>query len=174
MLKLYFHEPVTDPNVFYIDDYFNLVKDKTWFNSMAVRLIEEIDGNRHIGDGVSESPVLGIISPGELSGSIKTIIYAMNNPDVICPLQWVGQNLSEILVDVSNAYDMSFVYNGSYFKFDAKQKMVFPEYSTDVIVGRDGFDAEVKRYDLYETINCGFEINFDEVSDDSHKTYTND
>ena len=173
MLYLYFNAPVTDPNVYYIDDSFNLAKKPEWFNEMAIRLIEEIDGNKHIKDGVSDSPRLGVISPGELSGGIKTLIYAMNRPETVCPLQWLGQNMSDILVDVSNAYDVSFTYPGGHFKFSNDQKMILPEYGNCLLNGQSEFVEALKRFNLYEIIDRGFKVDFDRVSNDTYQNYAN-
>ena len=163
MLKLYFFKPVNDPDVYYIDDYFNFAKDKTWFNSLAIRLIEEIDGNKHIGDGVSESPTLGVLSPGELSGGIKTLILSMNRPESICPLKWLGDNLSDILVDISNSYDISFNCVSSYFKFSPKQVMMFPEFGNEIVTGDNGFREFIDKHDLYEAIHRPFPRDFSEA-----------
>ena len=165
MLNLYIHAPVTDFRVFNIDSQFGLWCDAQWFNPMAVRLIEEIDGNKYIGNGVSDSPYLGIIAPAALSGGIKTLIYAMNNPATVCPLQWLGQNLSKILVELSNTYDVSFVYTGSCFLFENDQKIYLPEYNTSV-TGNDEFEDFLARYDLYDTVASCFKIEFEQIPED--------
>ena len=159
MLSLYFYAPISDSNVYNIDSSFNRVKESSWFNPMAIRLIEEIDGNKYIANGVSDSPYLGIISPGELSGGIKTLIYAMNNPKVVCPLKWLGQNLSGIFEDISEEYDIRFLYCGSYFQFTETQKIYLPEFNKH-ITGESELWKFIEQEDLYDTVECGFKIEF--------------
>lgn len=53
-------------------NYFDF--DREWFNTPeAVYCIEHLDGNKNIGDGVSDSPWLGIIPPSVCLADVKQL-----------------------------------------------------------------------------------------------------
>ena len=139
MLKLWYkYDGQISDDVYYIDYRFKIVSQRSWFNDLAAQAIEEIDGNRYIGDGVSESKVFGIIAPESLSGGVKTMIYAMNNPDSVCPLEWLGDNCSHMLKVMSDSYDMTFEHDDTPFIFQPDQKILCLE-TNEIVVGWEGY-----------------------------------
>lgn len=123
MLKVWAYHPIDSNYVLDIDRGYPLCACKSWYNKYAIKAIEEIDGNRYIGDGVSESSVLGIISPDWLSGGTKTLIFSMNNPDVVCPLANLGDDCAHILNLISKEYDIVYTYIFSTFVFEKDQEI---------------------------------------------------
>lgn len=136
---------------------FSVRASNSWYNEMAIKAIEEIDGNEYIGDGVSKSKYLGILAPAQLSGGTKTLIYAMNNPEIVCPLGWLGNNCAPILAEISDKYDVTFTFAGSTFIFDASQKIHCME--KDIIVqGMTEYRRYIREEKLYEELKGGLAI----------------
>ena len=133
MLRLWEEYDIESDDVLFLDSRYMLVQRKSWYNDMAIRAIEEIDTNRYIGDGTSESYIYGICSPGLLSGGTKMIIFAMNNPDVVCDLSWLGDNCAEVLAAASETYDMTFAFNDCFFQFAPNQKILCLEKNITVV-----------------------------------------
>ena len=146
MLKLWSTKFSDNNYVLDIDRGYPLVAKKSWYNKYAIRAIEEIDGNRYIGDGVSESSVFGIIAPNMLSGGTKTLIFAMNNPDVICPLCNLGDNCANVLYLASKEYDMTFSGLYVYFDFHPQQEILCLE-TGEVVTGNDGYLEFLRKLD---------------------------
>jgi hypothetical protein len=58
-----------------VRDYFNIFKEKEWFNRPTVkRIIKNIDKSDAIQDEYIQSPVLGAIPPQSLSDGCKAVI----------------------------------------------------------------------------------------------------
>lgn len=123
MLHLWYRKDITSDDAFFIDSRYMLNQRKSWYNDIAKRVIEDVDRNRYIGDGVSESHVYGICGPDFLSGGTKALIFAMNNPELTVDLGWLGDNCAVPLEYVSAAYDVSFAYNDCCFIFTDTQKI---------------------------------------------------
>ena len=138
MLKMWARRTDVPKSLWNIDKSYPLYANKTWYNDLAIKAIEEIDGNRYIGDGVSESRVYGIIAPDWLSGGTKTLIYAMHNPDVLCPLANLGDNCAHLLNLISQEYDITFTYMFSLFMFEPTQKILCME-TGNIVTGFDEY-----------------------------------
>ena len=60
---------------------FESFMQRDWFEDPLVQdMILDIDKTKHLGGPVFESPVLGIISPTELSGGVKSLISVYKIP----------------------------------------------------------------------------------------------
>lgn len=162
MLILHIHKPITDVNVAFIDDFYGLVSEPSWYNDLAIEAIETIDGNRYIGDGVSESEYLGIIAPSQLSGGVKTLIYAMNNPNTVCPIEWLGDNCSKMLNKMSKEYDLQFTMSGYLFKFEADQQIFSPDVNK-TFVGLKDYLRGVMDTDTYKNDKHFVQFKFEDA-----------
>jgi hypothetical protein len=69
---------VDDPVDLFDDDY-----ELSWLNSsLGKAIIKDIDKSMHVKDRLIESPVLGGISPRELSCGCKSVLLAAFHPDI--------------------------------------------------------------------------------------------
>lgn len=61
--------------IYHPPTYFDNTYEDEWLtNPLSVKMIADVDKSTVIGTHLIESPVLGPISPKELSGSVKTLI----------------------------------------------------------------------------------------------------
>lgn len=80
MLKIHFGD--MEGQIDYINSYFNIVFEREWFDDPMVRaMVKDIDNSEVIAGAVIDSPVLGLISPRELSGGVKMLICMLKDPD---------------------------------------------------------------------------------------------
>ena len=64
--------------------YFSNVFQKTWLDDKYVRrMIKSVDHSEVIGDYLIKSKALGMISPMQLSGGVKTLILTYFKPDIV-------------------------------------------------------------------------------------------
>ena len=78
MLNIYFGympEAIYNTAVYFKNTY----KDNWITTSMASEIIKDVDKSRVVGAQVIESPVLGMITPLQLSGGVKTLLLIAND-----------------------------------------------------------------------------------------------
>ena len=63
-------EAIYNPVVFFKNSY----TDEWIMDELSIRMIRDVDKSEVIGPRVIDSPVLGGISPRELSGGVKTLM----------------------------------------------------------------------------------------------------
>ncbi len=86
--------------------YFNNTFQKTWLDDPYVRkLIKSVDKSEVIGDYLIKSKALGMISPNQLSGGVKTLILAYFKPDIIFNASTCGDNCARWFLDMSKNED---------------------------------------------------------------------
>lgn len=86
--------------------YFNNTFQKTWLDDPYVRkLIKNVDKSEVIGDYLIKSKALGMISPNQLSGGVKTLILAYFKPDIIFNASTCGDNCARWFLDMSKNED---------------------------------------------------------------------
>ena len=78
MLNIYFGpmpEAIYDTAVYFKNTY-----DDRWITApLAVEMIKDVDRSKVIGSQIIESPVLGMITPLQLSGGVKTLLLIAND-----------------------------------------------------------------------------------------------
>ena len=73
MLKIYFGD-MADV-IYNTSVYFKNRYRREWITDPnTVKMIRDVDSSKVLGNGAIDSPVLGVISPTELSGGVKTLI----------------------------------------------------------------------------------------------------
>lgn len=147
MLHLYANYVMLYKKYFLLDSRSGFRSNPSWFTPEAIKCITDIDGNEYIGDGVSKSKYLGILSPQQLSGGCKALIYAMANPDEVVLLDYCGQNCAHILNEISKTKDLTMAYSGSHFVFEDTQQIHCMEHDCNV-VGMRGYYDYLLKYDL--------------------------
>ena len=107
----------TDDCITKINSYFDIAKQKDWFNSEEVKsIIKEIDKSDAIKDEYIESPVLGAISPSRLSCGCKAVILmsVLDNPHIYATK--CGDNCGSKILEISSRKDVKITLH-HYFKF---------------------------------------------------------
>ncbi len=82
--------------------YFSNVFQKEWLDDPYVRkMIKSVDGSEVIGDYLIKSKALGLISPAQLSGGVKTLILTYFMPDKVFNASTCGDNCARWFLDMS-------------------------------------------------------------------------
>lgn len=88
--------------------YFKNTYDDDWItDTLSKEMIQDVDSSTVIGAHVIDSPVLGGISPLELSGGIKTLICIYKNPDKIFNASTCGDNCAKWILKIGNMLDIT-------------------------------------------------------------------
>jgi hypothetical protein len=107
MLKLRFGD-FTQDCIVRIDSYFDIKKKRDWFNNVNVKkIIKGIDKSDAIKDEYIESPVLGAISPRNLSTGCKAVILleVLDNPHVYGTK--CGDNCVPYIMEIASRKDIT-------------------------------------------------------------------
>lgn len=91
----------------FVDNYFNLNYDDAWLADPFVqKMILDVDGSKVINNEIIDSPVLGMISPTELSGGVKALILMLKENRVV----WAtacGDNCAKWIIEISKKKDIT-------------------------------------------------------------------
>ena len=86
--------------------YFSNVFQKTWLDDDYVRkMIKKVDNSEVIGDYLIKSKALGMISPSQLSGGVKTLILTYFMPEKVFNASTCGDNCARWFIDMSKKED---------------------------------------------------------------------
>ena len=94
---------VANPAVYFKNTY----EDEWITDELSRKMIEDVDHSIVISERVIESPVLGAITPKELSGGVKTLILINNCPDKIFNASACGDNCAEWLLEIGKEKDIT-------------------------------------------------------------------
>lgn len=95
-------------SIYYVSEYFDATFEKEWFNSqLAKEIIKGIDDSEHIKDSYIESPVLGAISPRDLSSGCKGVLLLLNEDNITVCGERFGDNCFEYLFKVAELKDIN-------------------------------------------------------------------
>lgn len=94
---------VTNPAVYFKNTY----EDDWITDELSRKMIQDVDNSNVISERVIESPVLGAITPKELSGGVKTLILINNCPDKIFNASACGDNCAEWLLEMGKNKDIT-------------------------------------------------------------------
>ena len=100
MLNVYYGEmpeAIYNPAVYFKNTY-----DDDWImDEFSKDMIKDVDKSIVIGPRIIDSPVLGGITPKELSGGVKTLILIYKMPDKIFNASTCGDNCSKWLLKIA-------------------------------------------------------------------------
>lgn len=96
-------EAIYNPVVFFKNSY----SDDWIMDELSRRMIKDVDKSDVIGPRVIDSPVLGGISPRELSGGVKTLIDIYKRPDKIFNASTCGDNCAKWLLEIGERQDVT-------------------------------------------------------------------
>ena len=158
MLYLYLNKEVTSEYVAQIDEQFVEYCEESWFTDDIIKVLEKYEKVRYLGRCRFDSPIIGVIDADGLSCTIKTIISACNNKDLIHPCDWLGYDSKDILQELSNKYDMTFTLNCCGFKFNKSHKIFVKDWN-EIIDGSTIY-KEITDRDCWDIIDEGLRINY--------------
>ncbi len=100
MLNVYFGDM---PEAIYNTSmYFrNAYKDSWITKPLSVEMIRDIDKSEVVGPNLIESPVLGAISPLQLSGGVKTLILIANDHTHVFNASTCGDNCAKWILHMA-------------------------------------------------------------------------
>ena len=96
-------EAIYNPVVFFKNSY----TDEWITNELSRKMILDVDRSVVLGPRVIDSPVLGGISPRELSGGVKTLISISQRPDLIFNASACGDNCAKWIIKIGEMQDIT-------------------------------------------------------------------
>ncbi|MBP0961125.1 MAG: DUF4869 domain-containing protein [Oscillospiraceae bacterium] len=106
MLSIYFGdmpEAIYNPVRFFKNSY----TDDWITDELSKKMIRDVDKSEVLGARVIDSPVLGGISPRELSGGVKTLIDIYKQPDKVFNASACGDNCARWLLEIGDMMDVT-------------------------------------------------------------------
>lgn len=106
MLNVYYGdmpEAIYNPAVFFKNTY-----EEAWIvDELSKKMIKDVDKSDVIAPRIIDSPVLGAITPRELSGGVKTLILVNNRQDKIFNVSVCGDNCAKWLLEIGKNKDIT-------------------------------------------------------------------
>ena len=105
MLKIIFgncENAIYNTSVYFKNTY----QDEWITDELSVEMITDVDQSVVIGPHMIESPVLGTISPRELSGGVKTLILIHKEKSKIFNASTCGDNCAKWLLKIGEMEDI--------------------------------------------------------------------
>lgn len=125
MLSIYFgnmEEAIYDPSMYFRNQY----EEKWITDKISKKIIQKIDNSKVIDKKVIESPVLGSITPNDLSGGAKTLILIAHDEKNIFNATTCGENCAELLLELAKKRDITinlrYIMDFGEGKFEIKVK----------------------------------------------------
>lgn len=106
MLSIYYGDmpgAIYNPAVFFKNTY----TDEWITDKLSVEMIRDVDKSEVLGPRVIDSPVLGGISPRELSGGVKTLISIYKVPEKIFNASACGDNCAKWILKIGTLQDIT-------------------------------------------------------------------
>ncbi|MCD8217097.1 MAG: DUF4869 domain-containing protein [Clostridiales bacterium] len=106
MLSIYYGDmpqAIYNPVVFFK----NTCTDDWIMDELSRKMIQDVDKSTVVGPRVIDSPVLGGISPRELSGGVKTLISIYKVPDKIFNASACGDNCAKWILKIAETQDIT-------------------------------------------------------------------
>lgn len=106
MLSIFFGdmpEAIYNPVIYFKNTY----TDEWITDELSRKMIKDVDRSEVIGPRVIDSPVLGGISPRELSGGVKTLIAIYKVPEKIFNASACGDNCAKWILKIGEMQDIT-------------------------------------------------------------------
>nr|WP_296437520.1 DUF4869 domain-containing protein [uncultured Acetatifactor sp.] len=118
MLKIWYYGGVS-----YMKDapsYFDNVYEDEWIEDPFVReMIQDVDSSAVLNAHIIESPVLGPITPKELSGGVKVLILMLKDDSFVYNLSNCGNNCAKWVLKIAEHKDLT-VYLQHMIRFEGE------------------------------------------------------
>ena len=95
--------------IYHPPTYFDNTYEDEWItNSLSVKMIKDVDKSDVIGTHLIESPILGPISPKELSGGVKTLmLMAFDENERVFNASACGDNCAKWILKISRMKNLT-------------------------------------------------------------------
>lgn len=106
MLSVYYGdmpEAIYNPALFFKNGY----SDDWITDELSKEMIRDVDKSEVIGPRIIDSPVLGGITPRELSGGVKTLICIYKRPDRVFNASACGDNCAKWLLEIGKRQNVT-------------------------------------------------------------------
>lgn len=98
--------------------YFDNVYEDEWIEDEFVKeMIQDVDSSSVISPHVIESPVLGAITPKELSGGVKVLILMLKDDSFVYNMSNCGNNCAKWILKIAEKKDLT-VYLQHILRFE--------------------------------------------------------
>lgn len=88
--------------------YFKNVYEENWITQPLSRaMIADVDKSEVLSNAVIDSPVMGKISPLNLSGGVKTLLLMSNVPDRIFNASTCGDNCAKWILKIAETRELT-------------------------------------------------------------------
>lgn len=118
MLKIWYYGGVS-----YMKDapsYFDNVYEDEWIEDSFVReMIQDVDSSTVLSAHIIESPILGPITPKELSGGVKVLILMLKDDSFVYNLSNCGDNCAKWVLKIAEQKDLT-VYLQHMIRFEGE------------------------------------------------------
>lgn len=86
--------------------YFDNVWEDEWLEDPLVKqMIKDVDNSEVISPHLIESPVLGPISPKDISGGVKVLILLLKDTSFIYNISNCGDNCAKWIIEIAKIYE---------------------------------------------------------------------
>ena len=85
----------------------NTFRDEWLKDPLVIEMIKDVDNSEVLGNSAINSPVLGVIAPGTLSGGVKTLILIYKEPNKIFNASTCGDNCAKWLLKLGEIQDVT-------------------------------------------------------------------
>lgn len=100
--------------------YFDNVYEDEWIEDEFVReMIADVDHSAVVSAHVIESPILGAITPKELSGGIKVLILMLKDDSFVYNMSNCGNNCAKWILKIAETKDLT-VYLQHILRFEGE------------------------------------------------------
>ena len=100
--------------------YFDNVYEDEWIEDPFVReMIQDVDSSTVISAHIIESPILGPITPKELSGGVKVLILMLKDDSFVYNLTNCGNNCAKWVLKIAEQKDLT-VYLQYMIRFEGE------------------------------------------------------
>ena len=106
MLSVYYGdmpEAIYNPALFFKNSY----TDDWITDELSKEMIRDVDKSEVIGPRIIDSPVLGGITPRELSGGVKTLICIYKRPNRVFNASACGDNCAKWLLEIGKRQNVT-------------------------------------------------------------------
>ena len=106
MLSIFFvdmPEAIYNPVIYFKNTY----TDEWITDELSKKMIKDVDRSKVIGPRIIDSPVLGGITPRELSGGVKTLIAIYKVPGKIFNASACGDNCAKWILKIGEMQDIT-------------------------------------------------------------------
>ena len=102
---------VTPNTIIDVGGVFNIEFENEWItHPLSRQMIHDIDKSTVINDRIIDSPILGMISPRELSGGVKALMLMLFEPELEYYGTACGDNCAKWILEIAKLQDIFLAY----------------------------------------------------------------